>query len=111
VTRSSLSLQLSLKPLCNKYIFNKDWYGTSRLFARSLRRSSIGLGRRSEIVCDEGLRLGGIMRFALPQSTKSVESCVDQNSRSASSLLNLGSPFFMMIGKSFAPYDLGLAPR
>jgi hypothetical protein len=45
-------------------ILNRDWYRTLRLLARSLRRSSIGFGRRSEIVCEEGRGFGSVTRFA-----------------------------------------------
>lgn len=69
-------------------IFRRDWYGTSLLFANNLISSSKGCGKRSEIVFVEGLRFGKTARLAFDQSTYSVESCLAQNTRSASSLLN-----------------------
>src|ERR1019366_3192635 len=50
-----------------------------------LSSSSIPWGKRREIVAVDGLRFGKTTRFAFDQSKYSVESAVDQNSRSASS--------------------------
>ncbi len=37
---------------------NNNWYGTSRLLARTFKSSSIQAGSRSEIVAVDGFRLG-----------------------------------------------------
>ena len=59
----------------------------------------IATGSRTEIVLSVGFRLGNLARFALDQSTNSVESAPapfdDQNSNSSVSFLNLGIAFFM----------------
>ncbi len=50
------------------HVLISDWYGTSRLFAATLIRSSNGTGKRSEIAVVLGFRLGSRTRSALLQS-------------------------------------------
>jgi hypothetical protein len=57
------------------------------------------------MVCDEGLRFGGVTRLPLRQSMYSVESCDAQNSRSAPSVLNFGRAFFIVTDKDSAVED------
>jgi hypothetical protein len=68
---------------------------------RSFSRSSIGFGSRSDIVWDEGLRFGVVVPLPLRESMYSVESCDAQKSRSASSVLNFGTAFFILTGKHY----------
>lgn len=65
----------------------------SRRFASILILSNRPSGRRNEIVCVEGFRLGKRTGSARPQSTYAVDSCVSQNSRSSASVLNSETPF------------------
>jgi len=74
---------------------SSDWYGTSRRFASTFRSSIMATGSRMEIVRSVGFRVGNLVRLPLDQSTYSVESCVAQNSRSSSSVQNLGIVFFI----------------
>src|SRR3990170_8016818 len=62
----------------------------SRLFARTLRRSIIGSGRRIEIVRVEGRRRGRLTFSALAQSMYCDESFLAQKARSRSSEEKLG---------------------
>src|SRR5687767_12055203 len=65
----------------------------SRLFAKRFKSSRSIAGKRIEIVCVEGLSRPNVTRWALLQSTYSVESWADQNACSWASFLNWGIGF------------------
>ena len=94
--------------LSDRNTLTRDWYGTSRLFARSFSSSSMDSGRRREIVFTEGFRLASVSLRAFFQSTYSVESWVLQKSLSSSSLLNRG--IFFMDGNYFAAQTVVRSP-
>src|SRR4051812_20670241 len=86
----------------------RDWYGTSRLFARALISSSIETGRRRDMDSVDGLRFGKAGSAARAQSKYSVVSALAQNRRSSSSLENSGIALLtfglrLVIDRPFTP--------
>ena len=75
-------------------VFSNDSYGTSRFFARRVSSAMMNYsGNEIESVRTVGRSRESGNSLAFDQSMYSVESSRDQNSRSSSSLLNVGILF------------------
>src|SRR5262245_5049730 len=75
----------------------------SRLLAAILIRSRTEVGTRNEMVVVDDFRFGRRTRSAFDQSRYSVESCVSQKCRSASSLSKSGIGLSFVLISSLFP--------